>query len=115
MRERPSSGAAYTGARMNSWVAAWVLWALAFVLIEGLAFAKGGVTLSGLVWYLRASPVVVQALVGALAVTVFGWCVWHWWIEMDHFPELRGTLKDDGIIAASLFVLALLSRVARKR
>jgi DMSO/TMAO reductase YedYZ heme-binding membrane subunit len=96
-------------------VAAWAAWAGAFVVIEGLAFARGGVTLSGLVWYLRHSPVVVQALVGALAVTVFSWCIWHWWIEHDYFPHLRGTLKDDGIIALVFLALALLSAALRRR
>jgi hypothetical protein len=101
---------------MNPWIAAWVLWVVAFVVIEGLAFLRGGVTLSGLVWYLRASPVAVQVFVGALAVVVMGWCVWHWWIEVDYFPELRRTLKDDGIIAASLLVLVLVSGLlARKK
>lgn len=99
---------------MNAWVVAWLLWALAFIVIEALAFAKGGVTLSGLVWYLRGSPVLVRSVAGAAVVAVFGWLVWHWWIETDYFPHLRRTLRDDGIIAGLLFVAALASQWRRR-
>jgi hypothetical protein len=100
---------------MTGWIVAWAVWAMAFAVIEGLAFYSGGLTLSGLVWLLRASPVAVQATVGALVVALFGWCVWHWWLELDYFPHLKLTLKDDGVIAGALFVLALLSRLVRRR
>lgn len=60
------------------WAAFLIAWIVLFAVIEALAFASGGTTLSRFIWEVSQSwpllPVIYGAVLGGLAVHLW----WHW-------------------------------------
>lgn len=91
---------------MSGFTVAWIAWALAFCVIEGLAIRAGHGTLSAHVWYLLAHP-----WIGPLVVALGAWLAWHFYLEAKFAPGARGTYVDDGVLAGFFaFFSALLRR-----
>lgn len=94
----------------------WGGWMGAFLPAEGLGILAYG-TYSGVLWWLRSSPYLINMLFGAILITVYCWIgVYHGWLEKDLWPQMRRTYVDDGIFAVLILVGSLLTgRIARKR
>jgi len=89
---------------MSGFTVAWiVLFALGFML-EGVALWAGRGTLSGHVWHLMGT-----AWGKPLVLSFFCWLAWHWMIEPVAGDALRRTYSDDGLIAAAVALLAIMS------
>lgn len=93
---------------MNIFVLLWILWALAFVVIEAAAIYMKQPTLSAIVWHLLDNSMVARAALFA----VFGWLSWHWFAESRIAPNLRATFRDDGLV---VFLFALLGIGTRRK
>lgn len=104
----------------GAWVLLWLGWYLVlvlgvFVAFEAWAIATGGVTFTGVVTWLREHHVAVLAGLGALTVALTGWLLWHFFLEPEFFPRLRGRWLIDIIIAAVLFIGSWLIARARRK
>jgi hypothetical protein len=100
---------------MGKTVLMWAAWIGQFLPAEAIKILAGSGTLSGLVWTLRLSPVFLYSILGAIAFAVVVWLVWHFGIELDYFPHMKQTYKDDGIIAVIAILVSLIGRFLIKR